>query len=260
MFEPFIVDCEWRAAAVVPGPWDESRLRRGVSRYVPPDATADPWAAAIERVLAGDVLRTWHDDTRPGIYRRRVVKTVRGNLLLGHVTARWPELGVIWLVRDPLEVVASQLRMGEAGWDFGWSPEHALDQAPLMRDWLSPFQDLLRGAETPEETLALRWCVENYVPAHQPSVARSALRVGYRDLCAGDAGWRRLSGHLVDRGLARSGALGADGVLRGLRGPEPARPGPGAAARLDEAARRRVLDTVERFGLLGLADGSPPDQ
>jgi len=262
LFEPFIVDSRGRAASLQPGPWSEAATRRSVSRYLPEVPSGDPWEASVERILRGSVRLLWRDHTPPGLYRRRVVKGVRANLLLGHVTARWPDLAVVWLVRDPVEVVASQLKMRERGWDFDWQPECVLAQQPLMNDWLSPFEDVIRGAEELVDRLAVRWCVENYVPRHQDRVAERALRLAYADLCSGIEPWRILSRRLVERGLARPGDADERGVLRGLwddvTGPQGRRGGSGDE--LPARDRDRVTRLVERFGLLDVAGTAPADQ
>jgi hypothetical protein len=262
LFEPFIVDDRGRPASLQRGRWSESTTRRGVSRYLPETPNGDPWEDGVRRVLTGSVPLLWRDQDRPGLYRRRVVKAVRGNLLLGHVAARWPKLPVVWLVRDPIAVVSSQLRMREQGWDFDWQPECVLAQPQLMRDWLAPFQDVMLGTEALVERLAVRWCVENYVPLHQASVARGVLRLGYRELCTGVDAWRRLSGLLVECGSARGGDLDERGVLprlldQGVPGPRVSRHGGGDMARSD---RHRILRVVERFGLPDLARDAGLDQ
>lgn len=252
VFEPFIVDERGRPASLRPSPWNESATRRSVSWYLIEGGAGDPWEAAVARILAGRVGLLWRDRTAPGFYRRRVVKAVRGNLLLGHVAARWPRLPAVWLVRDPVAVVGSQLRMRKRGWGFDWQAECVLEQPRLMSDWLAPFEEVIRGAQDLVDRLAVRWCVENYVPSRQSSVARGVLRLSYEELCGAREGWRRLSGRLVEAGLIGERAL-KDGLLPGL-GETTAEPGRGAEDALSAEQRRRVRRIVERFDLCALAE------
>jgi hypothetical protein len=65
---------------------------------------------------------------------------------------------VVFMVRQPLAVVSSWKRLG---WSFDFA--NLLDQPPLMRDWLSPFESEMRAALSPSWTLvervALLWKV-----------------------------------------------------------------------------------------------------
>ena len=71
-------------------------------------------------------------EVRPGIYRQRVIKEIRGNLLLGYVKRHWPAVRIVYLVRDPIDVVRSQLQATARGMDFDWSPRDVLAEESLV--------------------------------------------------------------------------------------------------------------------------------
>jgi hypothetical protein len=270
IFEPFVADRARRSAAVQRGPWLERAMARGYSHYLAPGRGADPWVSDVERILAGRRLRAWNsEESARGFYRRRVIKAVRVNLMLGHIASRWPGLPIVWIVRDPVQVVESQLCMNEQGWDFEWEPGYALGQAALMRDWLSPFEDTLESLGSRVERLAARWCVENYVPLRQTRDLHNVVRLRFDELRSSETLWTSLSEWLARYRFVRrtleDGQAGhqPDGRIDG-RSAVPSftsrsvvcgRDSGLPASFLGPGDHERIMRVVERFGLLDLATG-----
>ena len=256
IFEPFVVDERGLPAVLDRSLWRKRALRLEYSHYLGDTATNGPWSDALERILSGSVTRDWGMlPVAPGIYRRRVIKAIRANLLLAHLARRWPGVPILWLQRHPLEVVNSQLRMRhEKGWEFDWMPASVTGQEALMKQWLEPFEEQIRGASSLVERLACRWCVENYVPQRLVKTAPNVLRLSFHALRTEAAPWESISellGKLVP---------GLDAELDG-RGAPPSftagRPageiGDPALDHLSPGEQDEVMRVVSRFGLEELA-------
>lgn len=117
------------------------------------------------RLLRGDIRNAWID-RRISVLRPewRVVKTIRGLLLLRWLEKRFPEVPVVFIIRHPCAVVASRLQLG---WATDGDIAPFLDQPELIEDFLEPVMDVIRGARTAEEKHAVVWSVSNFVPLSQ---------------------------------------------------------------------------------------------
>jgi len=235
-------------------------------QYLRPDNTAPGFLKAARSIVYGRLRNTWTDKrVYRRIYRRRLIKDIRANLLLGWLHRRFPFVKIVYLMRHPCAVAVSQLKMG-------WRSPVAdlLDQSELVNDHLEPFEPLIRSAEDNFERRILLWCADNYVPLRQfrsegvclvfyeelvsnpePTIDRlfgflsrpveqgvfAQLEVPSR-LCREDsavltgedrlAGWRKDVG--PDR-MARAGEILAAFGLDGIYGPDPL-PRPEAALRM----------------------------
>ncbi len=86
---------------------------------------------------------------------RRVIKIIRGNLLLGWLHRRFAPASVL-IVRHPCAVVASRLRhRWSDSLDGIWS------QPKLIADHLAPFHDTIASAGDSLQRQTILWCVEN---------------------------------------------------------------------------------------------------
>jgi hypothetical protein len=114
-------------------------------------------------ILGGDFRNDWTDqyNDRPA-YRKRLVKDIRANLLLRWLREHFPTVPIVFLMRHPCAVVASQLR---GRW--GLKAADLLRQPRLVDDFLAPFVGLIHCARDEFDNLLLVWCVENYVPLRQ---------------------------------------------------------------------------------------------
>ena len=134
-------------------------------QYIRPEETDPRYAEPVRRILSGRVRSLWTDKyNRRRVVRERLIKEVRGHLLLGHVRRRYPDIPIVLLLRHPCAVVASQLQIG---WNWHADMETFLVQGPLMEDHLEPYRDALREAGSAFDRLLLVWCIENLVPLRQ---------------------------------------------------------------------------------------------
>jgi hypothetical protein len=119
----------------------------------------------MEAILSGRVRSVWTDKyNRKRLGSRRLVKEVRGNLLLGWLHANFPEVPIVMVLRHPCAVVQSQL---DLPWNWHLDLADFLAQSALMEDHLEPFRSLLSEPLSPFERHVVLWCVENYVPLRQ---------------------------------------------------------------------------------------------
>ena len=125
--------------------------------------------------------------------KMRVIKVIRGNLLLGWMCRNLP-FDLVFIVRHPCAVVASRLRHG---WPY--SLDGVWRQSHLVDDHLQPFRQPIADAKGPLQRMAVLWCIENLValstlpenramvqcyesfqadPYHSLAILRHRLRLG----------------------------------------------------------------------------------
>jgi hypothetical protein len=169
--------------------------------YVEPDAGSESrYFRSIDRVLKGRIRSAWTDsDARSGVYRRRVIKDIRVNLLLPYIVRTWPELKIVWVE----SVVASQIAMAKLGWGFDRRGE-AVSEGEIADPWLADAFAAMRRAGTPAEVIAHRWCIETMFPCrHGVHHHHNVRLVSYEALVENQDAWDPVS-HLV-AGKAWSG-------------------------------------------------------
>ncbi|NUN47871.1 MAG: sulfotransferase [Candidatus Brocadiae bacterium] len=199
LFEPMLLDRSKTFALLRSRHLNEPELLRNFQLYVRPgEGRGSGHFTAVDRILRGRVSGAWcHGGTRAGVYSSRVIKEIRANLMLGWLAATWPELRIIWLVRDPIAVIESQIAAVKAGAGFAWSPECVLDQEHVLSDWLAPHAGALGRAREPWERFAHKWCVETLIPLRQEVVKHpNVLMVRYEDLKTGWAAWEPVMRHV----------------------------------------------------------------
>jgi hypothetical protein len=150
VFEPFRSDRVRRARS----------FRRG--HYIDPLQQDHPLADSIDALLAGRVRGWWTDrQNRRKIATRRIVKEVRITNLIPWIRARHPELPIVYVVRDPVDVATSWLELG-----WGDDLDELLEQPRLMERFeplAGPIQSVAANGD-PVERHVLRWCLENAIP------------------------------------------------------------------------------------------------
>lgn len=157
----------------------------------------DSYKTQIDSIFGGRIRSPWIDqEVQPGIYGRRLIKDIRANLMLAFMARTWPGLKICFIIRNPVMVIDSMMAKNKDGWMFDWMPSHALDQPRLMQDWLNPFQKDIERGETQVERLALRWCVENYIPLQQIQDLNNVLTIRYEDLVSDIKLWDKVAAHV----------------------------------------------------------------
>lgn len=198
LFEPFLVDHNDTLILARSGKHHIHPDIHNYSKYLRGDEpNIRQYDKDIERILVGNVKGGWvNQDVHLGVYFGRVVKEIRANLMIGYIARKWPELKVILVIRNPIDVVESMLQQAMLGWLFDWHPNAFLQQANLMHDYLGSVHDLLKEGHPISQRLAIRWCIENCVALDQISGLANVLVVQYEDLCRHPQAWVRISEHL----------------------------------------------------------------
>lgn len=132
-------------------------------QYLRPDDKREEFIEPARKILSGGLRNGWTDRFhRVFIARRRLIKDIRANLLLGWMRANFPEMRIVLLLRHPYAVVASRLALG-------WRDNLAetMEQEDLVADYLSPVEDEIRSARDDFERHLFLWCIDNYVPLAQ---------------------------------------------------------------------------------------------
>ncbi len=152
----------------------DARLRA----YRRPEEEAPDVEALLGRLLSGQLESPWMDRfNRRWVSCQRLVKTVRGNLMLPWLAEKFPGLPIVLLLRHPCAVAASRKRLG---WGSDIAP--LLEQPALCRDYLRPHLAAMRS-EDPFERQVYRWAVHQLVPLSLLKPGQ-ALVVFYEDLVA----------------------------------------------------------------------------
>jgi hypothetical protein len=132
-------------------------------QYLRPDDRREEFVGPARRVLTGKLRDPWIDRFHRGFLpRRRLIKDIRANLLLGWISANFPGMPMILLLRHPCAVVASRLALG-------WKDNlfETMEQEDLVEDFLSPMETRIRAARDDFERHLFLWCIDNYVPLRQ---------------------------------------------------------------------------------------------
>jgi hypothetical protein len=149
----------------------------GARRYLHADHDASELRSVWRRVLDGRIRGPWIDSFNTRLlYRRRLVKVIRGNLMLAW-SARWfADVPIILLLRHPGAVVDSWRRQN---WKQRLSAQPLLAQRELVeRHGLHAW---VGGERNELEEALLTWCIENIVPLREVPADRMRV-VFYEDL------------------------------------------------------------------------------
>jgi hypothetical protein len=249
--------------------------RHELQQYRPAACEDDVFRQIVAKILAGRVSDDWIDG-RDDSYldRRRIVKCINGNLLLGWLRQQFPETPVVMIIRHPCAVALSQLRILGAASDsdervdaLQRQHDRLMADAALHTDFLAPFKESVAAISNPFEQAIVAWCIQNLVPLRQLPSGTAHIAF-YESLCQEpEREFTSLFAHLgrdFDAAiLARvttpsSTSFGQDGVAS-----------PGAAwhrpwrHKLSAAQLARAQEIAELFGLAQLydADDRPnPDE
>ena len=132
-------------------------------QYLRTDDRREEYLEAARKVLAGRIRGPWTDRfNRKFVARRRLIKDIRANLLLGWMRENFPGMPIILLLRHPCAVAASRLALG---WRDSLS--ETMEQEDLVEDFLGPVEAEIRAARDIFERHIFSWCIENYVPLRQ---------------------------------------------------------------------------------------------
>ena len=223
-------------------------------QYLRPDDRREEYLGAARKVLTGRIRSSWTDRfNRKFVARRRLIKDIRANLLLGWMRENFPGMLIVLLLRHPCAVAASRLALG-------WRDNLAetMEQEERVEDFLSPVEAEIRAARNAFERHVFSWCFDNYVPLRQFGPGEIHLAFYENFVVHPEDEVRRLFNFLGEDFDGR--------VYRVLRRPSPlSRKGESPSV---DAWHRSVTDSqleraVEVLGLFGLdrvyGAGAMPD-
>lgn len=135
--------------------------------------TGDPQPAlhkAAEAVFSGKLTHPRVDEhNRLRCHHGLLVKDVFAGLFAHWASVRFPKIKIILLIRNPFAVALSKQKMHKKSF-WVTDPLFLLNQASLFRDFLYPFEDLIKKtAEKKDPVLnqVLIWSIINHVPLNQ---------------------------------------------------------------------------------------------
>lgn len=146
-------------------------------QYLRPDDGQEEYLGPARKILSGGLRSGWTDRfNRKFLVRRRLIKDIRANLLLGWMRANFPGMPIILLLRHPCAVVASRMALG-------WRDnlDETMGQRELIEDHLSPMEPEIKAARDDFERHLFLWCIDNCVPLRQLAPGEVHL-VFYEDL------------------------------------------------------------------------------
>jgi hypothetical protein len=129
-------------------------------QYLRPDELRSEFVAPARRIVRGTIRNAWVDQyNRAHVYRRRLIKDIRANLMLEWLKKRFPTLRIVLVLRNPIAVAQSSLRMG-------WKAPvvDLLQQEQLVEDHMRPHLRAIERAKDDFDCFILQWAIENSVP------------------------------------------------------------------------------------------------
>lgn len=151
--------------------------------YRRPDDPAAALRAFYEAVFSGrfSAPRVDRYNRTLTFYRRRLVKDVFANLLVGWVDQQFPSVPKVLVMRHPFAVAVAKQKLAQKNYIWADRVSDLLDQRELVADHLAPFRSLIAGAKSYFEAQVLFWAVAHYVPLRQLHGGR-VLIVFYEEL------------------------------------------------------------------------------
>lgn len=129
-------------------------------QYLRPSNTNSEYLDPATSIFTGAIRDEFIDMlNRRIICSTRIVKDVACTLMLKWLHARFPGMRIVFVVRHPIAVAYSRVKLG---WDD--IREDYLGQPDLIADHLASYAGAIRAAKTDFERHVFNWCVENYVP------------------------------------------------------------------------------------------------
>ena len=231
-------------------------------QYLSPDNTDPAYVEPAARILSGRIRNAFVDSLNTKwIARRRLVKDIRINLMLGWIHARFPATKIVLLLRHPCAVAASAMKLG-------WKPplDDVLEQPDLIEAHLAGRRATIERARSEGSDFDRRivqWCVENAVALAQlPPDARCVVH--YENFCRDDPRPE------IERMFAFLGKRFDERVLAAVRRPSKLSAADSAVVtgsdlvdswrrHVSAAQIERAVEILAEFGLDGLygADSFP---
>lgn len=157
-----------RMVRVIFEPFDHRRVPEAspfpLFAYARYDDLRAEWIPYARNVLSGNVQNDWVDRERIDVLTRRIlVKEIRANLMLGWLHHNFGPR-IVYITRHPCAVVLSRMRLS-------WQThiDELMGQPQLVQDFLLPYEEIIRRANTDLQKQSVMWAIENLVPLSQIS-------------------------------------------------------------------------------------------
>jgi hypothetical protein len=128
--------------------------------YVDPIQANEHKKSAIHNILSGRISNPWVNRYNRKLRSdKRLVKAVRANFLIDYIRAEYPNLQVVYLVRNPYDVVASRINMNFDARDI----YQVLKQSTFLSKHYSDINidELKSNLDSVEAKHVALWCFEN---------------------------------------------------------------------------------------------------
>jgi hypothetical protein len=140
-------------------------------QYLALDAENPTLAKQAKKILAGKVRGQWVDRDNDGMfYRRRIMKDIRCNLMLGWLRKVANDAPVVLMIRHPLQVVSSWAKLGWGKEAQGERSDFEIitSQKPLLNDF-PVIAEVMKQIDQNDffEKTVFEWGVYHLVPATQ---------------------------------------------------------------------------------------------
>ncbi len=149
-------------------------------QYLRPNTNYPKYLYSANQIISGKVRSHFLDRYNAKfLCRKRMVKDVQTNLLLGWINQNFKKTKILLTIRHPCAVANSWLKLN-------WEPlvDVYLNQKELVEDYLKEFEKDIKKAETKYEKLLYMWCIEYYVPLQQKRNNLLEMKqILYEDLC-----------------------------------------------------------------------------
>ena len=136
--------------------WSQFSARQ----YIDPNNVKEVERQAVDNILRGNINNQWVNQyNRKLRSKKRLIKSVRANLMLDFFASEYPDLQIIYLYRNPYDVVASRINLNFDPKDVFLVLEHA----EFIKKYYSDINlaTLKTMLNTPESCHVALWCFEN---------------------------------------------------------------------------------------------------
>ncbi len=128
--------------------------------YIDPTQIDNHKNSAVKKILSGQVNNSWTNRYNTKIISdKRLIKAVRANLLIEYIRTEYPNLQIIYLVRNPYNLVASRINMNFDPLDI----YQVLEQTSFIAKHYPDIDrdELMKQLGSNEAKHAALWCIEN---------------------------------------------------------------------------------------------------
>ena len=140
-------------------------------QYLRVDVDDPKHVVPARTIITGGFRNKWADAHTKRIFcRRRLIKDIRTNLILGWLARQFPEMRLILLLRHPCAVAHSKIQVQwriDPNRRSAGQIEHFLAQPTLVDDFLDPYVSLMRSTTDTFQRFIIGWCVETLIPLKQ---------------------------------------------------------------------------------------------